>query len=217
MIQKTKASLIICTAVRMLIASSIFVSCLDKNKAITTYKPNFIFFLIDDMGWQDTFLPFWKEETPFNRKFYTSNMERLAKAGKQFTQAYAFSVCSPTRECLMTGMNAARHRVTDWTLRRNETHNIKDDVLEFPDWNRNGLQPEGADPIERSVSATTLAQILRENGYFTIHFGKAHWGVEGTPGANPLDLGFDVNIAGHCAGGVGSFEGIPLPLVCNEG
>jgi hypothetical protein len=37
--------------------------------------------------------------------------------------------------------------------------------------------------------------------------GKAHFGALGTPGADPINLGFDVNIAGHAAGGPGSFYG----------
>lgn len=191
-----------------LVMGSFFSSCEIGSKEVPPSKPNIIFFLVDDMGWQDTSLPFWKERTPFNQKFHTPNMERLASVGMKFTQAYACSVCTPTRVSLMTGMNAARHRVTDWTLRRNETYDMKDDILEFPKWNCNGLQPEDVDSIERSVSATTLVQILKTNGYFTIHCGKAHWGTENTPGANPLNLGFDINIAGHCAGGVGSFMGI---------
>ena len=48
---------------------------------------------------------------------------------------------------------------------------------------------------------------LKEAGYTTIHVGKAHWGAKGTPGEDPLKLGFDVNIAGHCGGGPGSYYG----------
>jgi len=171
-------------------------------------QPNILLFLVDDMGWQDTSVPFWKERTSLNEKFSTPNMERLAAQGMKFTQAYAYSVCSPTRTSLMTGMNAARHGVTNWTLRKNQTVDAKDEVLDFPKWNLNGLQPENVDTISQTVSATTLPQLLRKNGYFTIHCGKAHWGAETTPGANPLNLGFDVNIGGHCAGGPGSYLGI---------
>lgn len=167
--------------------------------------PNIIFFIVDDMGWQDTSVPFWKVKTRFNELYHTPNMERLATEGMKFTQAYAHSVCSPTRTSLMTGMSAARHRVTNWTLRRNFSEDVADDVLEFPKWNVNGLQP--IDSIERSIYATTLPQLLRAKGYHTIHAGKAHWGAMSTPGANPLNLGFDVNIAGHAAGGLGSYQG----------
>ncbi|MCG6190050.1 sulfatase [Maribellus maritimus] len=178
-------------------------ACSDSNKE---KQPNIIFFLVDDMGWQDTSVPFWKEETPLNKKFHTPNMDRLAADGMKFTQAYASCVCSPTRCSIMSGMNAARHRVTNWTLYKNQTTDNEDDVLVFPKWNVNGIQPVGG--IERSTEVTTLPTILQQNGYFTIHCGKAHWGAKDTPGANPLNLGFDVNIGGHCAGGPGSYLGI---------
>lgn len=174
----------------------------EKNE---TEKPNIILFMVDDMSWQDTSVQFWKERTHFNDLYQTPNMERLAAQGMKFTQAYAYAVCSPTRTSLMTGMNAARHRVTNWTLRYNHSQDQHDDILEMPVWNMNGLQP--IDTVPHSVYATTLPQLLRDNGYHTIHCGKAHWGTIGTPGENPLNLGFDINIAGHAAGGPGSFQG----------
>lgn len=168
-------------------------------------RPNIIFFLVDDMGWQDTSVPFWTKRTPLNELYQTPNMERLAAQGMKFTQAYACAVCSPTRTSLMTGMNAARHRVTNWTLNRNASVDREDEMLDFPQWNVNGLQP--VDSISQSVYATTLPQLLQANGYFTIHCGKAHWGATQTPGSEPRNLGFDINIAGHAAGGPGSYLG----------
>lgn len=181
-------------------------------------RPNILLFLVDDMGWQDTSVPFHSERTPFNDLYQTPNMERLAAAGMKFTQAYACSVCSPTRTSLMTGMNAARHGVTNWTLRRNQSVDRPDELLDFPLWNVNGLQPAGCDSIDRSVAATTLPQLLRANGYTTIHCGKAHWGAIGTSGADPLKLGFEVNIAGHAAGGRGGeLHTHNLPLRSGKG
>jgi len=167
--------------------------------------PNVVLFLVDDMGWQDTSVPFHEEETPFNRRYRTPNMERLAAEGMKFTQAYACSVCSPSRVSLMTGLEAARHRVTNWTLRKNATNDRKHPRLDFPDWNVNGLSPVAG--IERTVHARALPDYLREAGYRTIHAGKAHFGAIGTPAADPLAIGFDVNIGGHAAGGPGSFLG----------
>ena len=89
-------------------------------------RPNIIFFLVDDMGWQDTSLPFWTEKTMYNERYETPNMERLARQGMMFTQAYASSISSPTRCSLMTGANAARHRVTNWTLRKNQNHRCQE-------------------------------------------------------------------------------------------
>lgn len=184
--------------------SFLFFSCQQKeeNKA---EQPNIILFLVDDLGWQDTSEPFWTETTANNEKYNTPNMEKLADQGMKFTQAYACAVCSPTRVSLMTGMNAARHRVTNWTLKRGKNSVPDPEGLISPDWNLNGMQ--AVDSIEQSVYATTLPQILRDNNYFTIHCGKAHFGAISTPGANPLNLGFDVNIGGHAAGGPGSYQG----------
>jgi arylsulfatase A-like enzyme len=168
-------------------------------------RPNVVLFLVDDMGWQDTSVPFHTEVTDFNRRYRTPHMEQLAKAGMKFTQAYACSVCSPTRVSLMTGLNAARHRVTNWTLRKNASNDRGHPQLAFPLWNVNGLSPEP--DIERTVHAKALPAYLREAGYRTIHVGKAHFGAIGTPGSDPRNVGFDVNIAGHAAGGPGSFLG----------
>lgn len=168
-------------------------------------KPNIILFLVDDMGWQDCSVPFWTDTTPFNRLYRTPNMERLAKEGMKFTNAYAAPVCSPSRISLMTGMNAARHRVTNWTLRKNASVDVADSVLEIPAWNVNGMTPVAG--TERAVYATPLPALLRDAGYYTIHCGKAHFGAMETPAADPLNMGFAVNIAGHAAGGPGSFLG----------
>lgn len=181
------------------------ISCQKTAEREVNVKPNIIMFLVDDMGWQDTSVPFYKEQTHFNRLYHTPNMERLAAQGLKFTQAYSHSVCSPTRVSLMSGMNPARHRVTNWTLRRNSTNDAKNKTLDLPKWNVNGLQP--TDSIENSVYVTALPQILKDNGYFTIHTGKAHFGAIGTPGENPRNIGFDINIAGHAAGGPGSYQG----------
>ena len=173
--------------------------------AVAEARPNILLFLVDDMGWQDTSVPLHTKRTPLNDKFHTPNMERFASSGVKFTQAYACSVCSPTRVSLITGMNAARHRVTNWTLYKDKGTDAKHPTLVFPAWIVNGVCTEPG--VERTVVATTLPMLLRQAGYRTIHVGKAHFGALGTPGADPKNLGFDVNIAGHAAGGPGSYLG----------
>jgi arylsulfatase A-like enzyme len=158
--------------------------------------PNIVLFLVDDMGWQDTSVAFHTERTPFNDFFRTPAMEQLARDGVCFTQAYSCAVCTPTRVSLLTGQNAARHHVTNWTL-QGETGG-KSAQLGPPAWKREGFQPG---------DAPTLPGLLRDRGYRTIHVGKAHWGAVGTQGSDPCNLGFDVNIAGHAAGAPESFQG----------
>ena len=169
-------------------------------------RPNFLVFLVDDMGWQDTSVDFAEERDPINVHFRTPNMERLAQSGMKFTSAYASSVCSPTRVSLLTGMNAARHRVTDWTLRQDGSQMRRHPSLDQPDWNYRGLSAEPG--LANTVAARTLAERLREGGYRTVHVGKAHLGALDTPGADPLNLGFDANVAGHAPGGPGSYYGL---------
>ena len=159
------------------------------------------------MGWQDTSVAFHVERTALNEDYRTPNMEKLAERGVLFTNAYACSICSPSRVSLMTGQNAARHGVTCWTLRKNKSpERVGKSHLRPAQWPLNGLQPVGS-RVERSFSAVTLPQRLREAGYRTIHAGKAHFGAKDTPGADPKNLGFEVNIAGSYMGGPGSYHG----------
>ncbi len=188
-----------------LIATSAVVAASLHAQETAGTRPNIILFMVDDMGWQDTSLPFGTEKTPLNERYHTPNMERLASQGMMFTQAYACSVSSPTRVSLMTGMNAARHRVTNWTLKKNTSTDRESTQLQFPEWNVNGIcQVPG---IPHTYEVTSLAQLLKNSGYHTIHCGKAHWGAMDTPGENPLHFGFEVNIAGHAGGGLTSYLG----------
>ena len=72
-------------------------------------KPlNFVFILVDDLGWTDL--------KTFGSSFYdTPNCDRLAATGMKFTNAYAACpVCSPTRASIMTGRYPTRTGVTDY-------------------------------------------------------------------------------------------------------
>lgn len=165
--------------------------------------PNIVLFLVDDMGWQDTSLPFWTERTPYNATYHTPNMERLAHRGMMFTQAYACAISSPSRCSLITGANAARHRVTNWTMERNVSTDMGSTEFILPEWNVNGVCP--VEGVERTFPATSFVSLLHDAGYHTIHCGKAHFGALTTPGEDPLNWGFDVNIAGHAAGGLATY------------
>ena len=165
-----------------------------KNKL-----PNIILFLVDDMGWMDSAVPFGDSVGSLNKQFVTPNMQTLANQGVKFTNAYVAPVCTPTRTSILTGMNVAHHGVTNWTSPiKNDNTDVKDAQFNAAPWNINGVAIN---------SITTYPQLLKKAGYFTIHVGKAHWGSAGTPMSNPLNLGFMVNIAGHAAGHPQSYYG----------
>ena len=177
----------------------LLISYCGHSQQKVTSQPNIVFFLVDDMGWMDTSVPFYDSTMPLNKRYHTPNMERLAAEGVKFTNAYAQPVCTPTRVSFVTGMNSARTHVTNWTSpNKNDDADEKDNQFEPLNWNMNGLSNNST--TERTVYATPFPQLLNESGYYTIHVGKAHWASMGTPDANPSNLGFQVNIAGHAAG-----------------
>lgn len=161
--------------------------------------PNVVVFLVDDMGVMDTSVPFLTDDEgnpkryPLNDYYRTPNMQRLASAGIRFNQFCAMSVCSPTRVSIMSGQNAARHRTTNWI---NPDRNNRGPQGP-PDWNWRGLGPDDV----------SLARLMRDGGYTTIHVGKAHFAPRDAQGSDPSNLGFDVNIAGASFGAPGSYYG----------
>lgn len=171
----------------------------ETSRAVETLPPNIIIFLVDDMGIMDTSVPFLtdvqgkEKRYPLNDFYRTPNMERLASRGIRFNNFYAMSVCSPTRISIMTGQNAARHRTTNW-INPEENNGGPQGP---PDWNWNGLTSKDV----------TLPRILKANGYRTIHVGKGHFGSGQSEGADPSNLGFDVNIAGTAYGSPASYYG----------
>jgi arylsulfatase A-like enzyme len=164
-----------------------------------TPPPNILVFLVDDMGVMDTSVPFLTDagghpvRYPLNDFYRTPNMEVLAARGIRFSSFMAMSVCSPTRISIMTGQNAARHRTTNWIDPASDNR----DTQGPPAWNWRGL----------TKASVTLPSLLQAAGYRTIHIGKAHFGPNGSEGAEPLNLGFDVNVGGRAIGHPGSYYG----------
>ena len=171
-----------------------------------TERPNILLFLVDDMGWTDTAVPFGNEAVSNNRVYDTPNMQRLAKKGIRFANAYAQSVCTPSRVSLLTGMNSARHRVTNWT---NSGIDRPTDApypgLTWPEWNYNGLAVEPG--FKNTVSATPLPALLRKSGYYTAIVGKGHFAPFGRPTSDPEYLGFMEAIASDATGRPRSYLG----------
>ncbi|MCX5673777.1 MAG: sulfatase [Planctomycetota bacterium] len=135
-------------------------------------KLNFVFFLIDDMGWMDL-------ACQGSRFYETPHIDRLAAQGMRFTNAYAACpVCSPTRASIMTGKYPARLHVTDWIA----GHVRPFAKLRIPDWTKYL-------PLEE----VTIAEALKPAGYATASIGKWHLGGEAYW---PDKQGFDLNFAG---------------------
>ncbi len=136
--------------------------------------PNFVFILVDDLGWADLGV--------YGSSFYeTPNVDRLAAQGVRFTNAYAAGpVCSPTRGSILTGKHPARTDTTDWFGGRRAGRLLPAPYLEHL-------------PLEE----VTIAERLQDAGYTTGFFGKWHLGGEGY---YPEDQGFDVNFGGYEAG-----------------
>lgn len=173
--------------------------CIFGGLTLAADRPNVVIFLVDDMGVMDTSVPFLTDEAgspkryPLNDFYRTPNMERLAKQGIRFNNFCAMSVCSPTRISILTGQNAARHRTTNWI---NPDQNNAGPQGP-PEWNWQGLK----------TGDVTLPGLLRGAGWRTIHVGKGHFGPRASSGADPSNLGFDINVAGASIGAPGSYYG----------
>lgn len=114
-------------------------------------------------------------------------MERLAKMGVKFSNAYADSVSSPSRVSLLTGTKPRRQHVTNWTLRKNTQTDAQSKILSFDKWKVNGFSPDAS--VEYAFYGSSLAQMLKNNGYTNLFVAKAHFAAMGTPAENPLNIG----------------------------
>ena len=142
-------------------------------------KPNFIFILIDDLGWKDVGF--------MGSKYYeTPNIDRLARQGMIFTNAYANAPnCAPTRACLLSGQYTPRHGV--YTV--NNSNRGKSFLRKLiPTPNTKILD----------THFITFAEVLKKSGYACASIGKWHLGED--PRTGPLGQGFDVNVGGNKQG-----------------
>ncbi len=142
----------------LIILLFIFTSCASIRSQQKDKKPNILLIVIDDLGYAD-FDPYSIHEAS------TPNMDRLAKAGKIYTQAYTTApVCSPSRAGIITGKNQFR-------------------------WDK----PAGWGPgLPDSVK--TIAEYLKGAGYATARIGKNDLGRnfhKNNVREYPLNHGYD--------------------------
>jgi arylsulfatase A-like enzyme len=135
-------------------------------------RPNIIYIMADDLGYADL--------SCYGRKDYkTPNIDELASQGVRFINAYAAApLCTPTRTAFMTGRYPARTPVG---------------LREPLDWSPNdssiGLTPD----------QTSIATLLKKNGYETFLVGKWHLGFSSA--YSPIKNGF-TDFFGFHGGGI---------------
>jgi len=146
-------------------------------------QPNFLFILVDDMGWADL----GAYGSDLHR---TPRIDALAAEGLRFTDAYSASpVCSPTRASIMTGKHPAKLHMTVWR-----------EAAKRPPLNRPLLAPITEDRLPHDE--VTIAEVLHDAGYMTAHVGKWHLG---TAEYYPQTQGFDYNVGGTLWGAPQTF------------
>ena len=192
---KPAKSLVVALAIfanGVVFACSLSAQTQDKAKL-----PNIVLIMADDLGWKDL-------HCYGNENVDTPNLDRLAKQGLRFTDAYsAAPVCTPTRAALMTGEAPARLNITNHAGGHPDNFQKPGTDLITPDWLRHL-------PLER----VTLAEQLKAAGYATSFVGKWHLshrprgtGPPNEPELRPEHQGFDSNVGGCRFGGPPSYFG----------
>ena len=130
--------------------------------------PNVVIVLLDDIG--------FGHSSAFGGPIKMPTLEKLANNGVRYNRFHTTALCSPTRVALLTGHN---HHA-------NNAGAIMELATAYP--GNTGVRPQ---------NITTLAEILRSNGYSTAAFGKYHetppWevSVSGPFDRWPTGSGFD--------------------------
>lgn len=134
-------------------------------------RPNIVFMLSDDQGWSGLSVAMHPDVAASKSSiFHTPSLEKLAAQGMRFSAAYSPApVCSPTRISLQTGKSPAQ---LHWTKAAppEEGHKL--------------LEPRLVKSITNDQ--TTVAELLRKEGYATAHYGKWH-----ISGGGPGQHGYD--------------------------
>ena len=158
-------------------------------------KPNIVLLYIDDWAWNGTPVPMdaamANSRMPVLRM---PNVERLAREGMKFRNAYASPQCSPARVCFQTGQSSARSGFTVFmNSGGQDVYDLSKQYKGFP------VIPCVSDmTIDRD--AMTIPEALKPLGYVSAHIGK--WHMRGDPG----DEGYAVH-----DGDTSNGEGNTLP------
>lgn len=145
----------------LIMAGTIFLPSCSPSSGKASEKPNILIILADDMGFSDLGCYGGEMETP--------NLDQLASEGVRFSQFYNTARCCPTRASLLTGLYPHQAGVGYMTEKLGETTAYQGHL--------------------RS-DRYTIAELMKQAGYTTLHVGKWHVGNEKT-GSDPGARGFD--------------------------
>ena len=138
-------------------------------------KPNIVLLFIDDWAWNGT--PVAMDDALANSRMpalQMPNIERLAKEGMKFRNAYASPQCSPSRVCVQTGQSSPRNGYTVYmNSRGQEYYDEGRQYKNFP------VIPCVADQTI-DPETMTIPEALKPLGYVSAHVGK--WHMRGDPG-----------------------------------
>lgn len=137
-------------------------------------KPNIVLLFIDDWAWNGT--PVSMDDQLANSRMPVlrmPNVERLARDGMKFTNAYASPQCSPSRVCVQTGQSSPRSGFTVYMNDRKQEYFDEKGYPDFP------VVPCVSD-MTIDEDAVTIPEALKPLGYVSAHIGK--WHMRGDPG-----------------------------------
>jgi len=149
---------------------------------ISERPPNIVFILLDDFGYNDlsTF-----GGGVADGRVPTPNIDRLAAEGAIYSQAYSGTgTCAPSRAMLMTGRYPTRTGF-EFTPTPDGMSQVISTIANgmdrgtLPDIDTTRGIDEGALPYEDQGlpgSEVTIAELLKEQDYHTVHIGKWHLG-----------------------------------------
>ena len=161
--------------------------------------PNIILILADDMGFNDLSL---YNGGAGDGSLMTPNIDALGLEGVIFDNGYAANaVCAPSRATIMTGRYSTRFgfeftpfpkigiTIMQWMQ---ETAEEEPKLKTFIDFD---LASKRGDILDLGMSSEqiTIAEILKDKGYYTAHIGKWHLGQ--MEGSHPIDQGFDDSLS----------------------
>lgn len=145
-----------------------------RGQEATAGNPNIVLLLIDDWAWNGTPVPMQDGvENSLMPVLQMPNVERLAREGMKFTNAYASPQCSPSRVCVQTGQSSPRSGFTVYMNDRGQQYYDEKGYPGFP-------VVACVSDMTLDKDATTIPEALEPLGYVSAHIGK--WHMRGDPG-----------------------------------